>query len=165
MYFPNGRRQMSPYSVIVLLSPVMKEIFASRCHSFKIELERCNFQGMSQICQKITVPICEANFQLLHKKPYYHPHPIQGGYPDHDTHNREAVKKNPAYGRHRITRLMRILEPIQFWRVCKIYLEKKRVGWRVYASTHTRVRASTRRIHAGAMDALHPPPVFRAPRV
>ena len=43
--------------------------------------------------------------------------------------------------------------------------KKKRVGWRVYASTHTRVRASTRRIHAGAMDALHPPPVFRAPRV
>ena len=28
---------------------------------------------MSQIYQKITVPICEAKFQLLHNKPYYHP--------------------------------------------------------------------------------------------
>ena len=64
---------MSPYSVIVLLGPVIKEIFASRCHSFKIKLEGWNFQGMPQICQKITVLIGEAKFQLLNKKPSYHP--------------------------------------------------------------------------------------------
>ena len=73
MHFQNGCTQMSPYSVIVLLGPVIKEIFASRCHSFKIELGGWNIQGMSQICQKITVQICEAKFQLLNKKPNYHP--------------------------------------------------------------------------------------------
>ena len=41
------------------------KIFASRCHSLKIELEGWNFQRMSQICQIITVSICEANVQLL----------------------------------------------------------------------------------------------------
>ena len=30
--------------------------------------------------------------------------------------------KNPAYGRQRISRLMRIVGPIQFWRGCVIYL-------------------------------------------
>jgi len=73
MYFQNGFTQMGPYSVIVQLSPVIKEIFALRCHSFKIELEGRNFQGMSQIYQKITVPVCKANFQHFHKMPNYHP--------------------------------------------------------------------------------------------
>ena len=80
--------------------------------------------------------------------------------------------KNPAYGRHRISRPIRIVGPIQFSRVCVIYLEKKKkkkmgrlTRPRVHAYTHTRIHASTWRIHAGAMDALHPPPVFRAPRV
>ena len=31
--------------------------------------------------------------------------------------------------------------------------------------TRARVHASTPRIHGGAMDSLHPPPVFRDPRV
>ena len=31
-------------------------------------------------------------------------------------------EKNPAYGRHRISRPMRIVGPIQFWRGCVIYL-------------------------------------------
>ena len=35
-------------------------------------------------------------------------------------------KKNPAYGRHQISQPMRIIGPIQFWRVCVIYLEKKK---------------------------------------
>ena len=35
----------------------------------------------------------------------------------------------------------------------------------VDVSTRPLVHASTRRLHAWAMDALHPPPVFRAPRV
>ena len=34
-----------------------------------------------------------------------------------------ALMKNPAYGRHRISRPMRIVGPIQFWKVCVIYLE------------------------------------------
>ena len=34
-------------------------------------------------------------------------------------------KKNPAYGRHRISRPMRIVGPIQFWRGCVISLKKK----------------------------------------
>ena len=34
-------------------------------------------------------------------------------------------KKNSAYGRHRISRPMRIVGPIQFWRGCVIYLTKK----------------------------------------
>ena len=34
-------------------------------------------------------------------------------------------EKNPAYGRHRISRPMRIVGPIQFWSVCVIYLEEK----------------------------------------
>ena len=32
--------------------------------------------------------------------------------------------KNPAYGRQRISRPMRIVGRIQFWRGCKIYLKK-----------------------------------------
>ena len=66
--------------------------------------------------------------------------------------------KNPAYGRHRISRPMRIVGPIKFWRGCVIYIEEKKWG-------SSRVHASTRRIHKWAMDALHPPRVFRAPRV
>ena len=31
--------------------------------------------------------------------------------------------------------------------------------------TRPRVHVSTQRLHARAMDALHPPPVFRAPRM
>ena len=30
-------------------------------------------------------------------------------------------KKNPTYKRHQLSRLMRIVGPIQFWRSCKIY--------------------------------------------
>ena len=52
--------------------------------------------------------------------------------------------KNPAYGRHRISRPMRIVGPIKFWRVCVIYLEKKIKNGRlmrprVHAYTHPRV--------------------------
>ena len=38
---------------------------------------------------------------------------------------REGFNKNPAYGRQRISRPMRIVGPIQFWRGCMIYLKKK----------------------------------------
>ena len=31
-------------------------------------------------------------------------------------------KKNPAYGRHQLSRLMWLVEPIQIWRGCVIYL-------------------------------------------
>ena len=34
-------------------------------------------------------------------------------------------KKNPAYGRERISGPMRIVGPIQFWRGCVIYLKNK----------------------------------------
>ena len=34
--------------------------------------------------------------------------------------------KNPAYGRHQLSRPMRIVRPIQFWRGCVIYLYKKK---------------------------------------
>ena len=34
--------------------------------------------------------------------------------------------KNPAHGRKRISRLMRLVGPIQFWRGCVIYLKKKK---------------------------------------
>ena len=44
------------------------------------------------------------------------PEPIDTGKGSHS-------KKNPAYGRHRISRPMRILGPIQFWRGCVIYLK------------------------------------------
>ena len=37
-------------------------------------------------------------------------------------------------------------------------LSRKEKKWAVDASTYTRV-------HAGALDVLHPPPVFRAPHV
>ena len=30
-------------------------------------------------------------------------------------------RKNPAYGRHQLSRPMRIVGPIQFWRGCVIY--------------------------------------------
>ena len=36
--------------------------------------------------------------------------------------SRNTVIKNPAYGRQRISRPMRIVGPIQFWRGCVIYL-------------------------------------------
>ena len=51
--------------------------------------------------------------------------------------------KNPAYGRHRISRPMRIVGPIKFWRVYVIYLEKKN-KWAVDASTRPLIRASAR---------------------
>ena len=35
------------------------------------------------------------------------------------------LQKNAAYGRQRISRPMRIVGPIQFWRGCVIYLKKK----------------------------------------
>ena len=40
----------------------------------------------------------------------------------------KCVEKNPAYGRQRIFRPMRIVGPIQFWRGCMIYLEKKKIN-------------------------------------
>ena len=33
-----------------------------------------------------------------------------------------SKEKNPAYGRHQLSRPMRIIEPIQIWRGCVIYL-------------------------------------------
>ena len=36
-----------------------------------------------------------------------------------------TFKKNPAYGRHQLSRPMRIVGPIQIWRGCVIYLTKK----------------------------------------
>ena len=38
----------------------------------------------------------------------------------------EYYAKNPAYGRQRISRLMRIVGPIQFCKSCVIYLNKKK---------------------------------------
>ena len=70
--------------------------------------------------------------------------------------------ENPAYGRHRISRPMRIVGPIKFWRVCVIYLEKKEEEkWAVDASTRPRVQASARP-HDGStrgrwMLCTHPP--------
>ena len=57
-----------------------------------------------------------------------------------------CVKENPAYGRHRISRPKRIVGPIQFWRVCVIYLERKKIkkNGSVDVSTRPRVHASTR---------------------
>ena len=40
--------------------------------------------------------------------------------------NIDFKAKNPSYGRHRISQPMRIVGPMQFWRVCVIYLEEKR---------------------------------------
>ena len=37
----------------------------------------------------------------------------------------KKCQKNPAYGRQRISQPMRIVGPIQFWRGCMIYLQKK----------------------------------------
>ena len=37
-----------------------------------------------------------------------------------------SLKKNPAYGRHQLSRPMRIVGPIQIWRGCVIYLRKKK---------------------------------------
>ena len=34
----------------------------------------------------------------------------------------QTLKKNPAYGRYQLSRPMRIVGPIQFWRGCMIYL-------------------------------------------
>ena len=70
----------------------------------------------------------------------------------------KTLQKNPAYGRHQISRLMRIVGPIQFWRVCVIYLEKKEK--KVGRLTRPRIHASKQRLHARAMDALHPTPVL-----
>ena len=78
-----------------------------------------------------------------------------------------SITKNPAYGRHRISRPMRIVGLIQFWRVCVIYLEeekkeKKMGGSCVHASTHTRVHTPDPR--GGNGRSAHNPR-FRAPRV
>ena len=43
--------------------------------------------------------------------------------------------------------------------------KKEEKNGAVDVSTCPRVHASTQRLHVGMMDALHPPPVFRAPRV
>ena len=56
--------------------------------------------------------------------------------------------KNPAYGRHQISRPMRIVGPIQVWRVCVIYLEEKKINGLIDVSKRPRVHAYTRpRIH------------------
>ena len=56
-----------------------------------------------------------------------------------------CYSKNPAYGRYRISRPMRIVGPIQFWRVCEIYLEKrKKKNGAVDASMRLRIHASAR---------------------
>ena len=75
--------------------------------------------------------------------------------------------KNHAYGRQRISWPMQIVGPIHFSRGCMIYLKIKFKNKfkKMGRLTRPRVHASTRRLHAWAMDALHPPPVFRAPRV
>ena len=59
----------------------------------------------------------------------------------HQYHDSAWPSENPAYGRHRISQPMRIVGPIQFWRVCVIYLEKERkkqehfgVDWCAYCS-------------------------------
>ena len=59
----------------------------------------------------------------------------------------QTSRKNPAYGRHRISRPMQIVGPIQFWRVCVIYLEEEeKMGRltrpRVYAYTRPRVHTT-----------------------
>ena len=38
----------------------------------------------------------------------------------------EEEEKNPAYGRQRISPPMRMEGPIQFWRICVIYLERRK---------------------------------------
>ena len=68
--------------------------------------------------------------------------------------------KNPAHGRHQIYRLMRIVGTIQFWRVCMIYLEKKKKT-KIGRLTRPRVHASARP-HDGStrgrwMLCTHPP--------
>ena len=74
-----------------------------------------------------------------------------------------VLEKNPAYGRHRISRPMRIVGPIQFWRVCMIYLEKKKEekNGAVDASTRPRIHASARRhnrsTRGGRTLCTHPP--------
>jgi hypothetical protein len=37
-------------------------------------------------------------------------------------------KKNPAYGRHQLSRPMRIVGPIKFWRGCVIYRSAPKIG-------------------------------------
>ena len=43
----------------------------------------------------------------------------------HNFENNHLIK-NPAYGRQRISRPMRIVGPIQFWKGCVIYLKQKK---------------------------------------
>ena len=40
----------------------------------------------------------------------------------------EPSNKNPAYGRHQLSRPMRIVGPIQFWRGCMIYRSAPKSG-------------------------------------
>ena len=58
-----------------------------------------------------------------------------------DQNNLEA--KNPAYGRHKLSRPMRIVGPIQFWRGCVIYRSAPRTGLgprKNAESVHAKVR-------------------------
>ena len=55
--------------------------------------------------------------------------------------------KNPAYGRHQLSRPMRIVGPIQFWRLCMIYRSapKSGLGTRENAdSVHAKVGTRSR---------------------
>ena len=88
---------MSPYSVIVLLGQVIKNLFF-KVPQLKNQARALKFSGnITNMPKKITVPIFEANFQLLHKKPYYHPtlHSVQYFLMQvKDKHTREVHKQN-----------------------------------------------------------------------
>ena len=58
--------------------------------------------------------------------PLWNPHIFQPPYLNCLDFIPTIQKKNPAYRTHRISRPMRIVGPIQFWRGCVTYLEKRR---------------------------------------
>ena len=64
------------------------------------------------------------------------------------------IEKNPAYGRHQLSRPMQIVGPIQFWRGCVIYQSAPKSGLdprknvdSVHAKVGTRENADS--IHPG----------------
>ena len=51
--------------------------------------------------------------------------------------------ENPAHGRQRISRPMRIVGPTPFWRGCKIYLQKKNAAHLIRSRIHPTLKKFT----------------------
>ena len=89
----------------------------------------------SLIHREALYPRCDIHTRTQTDKSTYRLNWPRGWFSENSfSHNINSIaiklrfsKKNPAYGRHQLSRPMRIIGPIQIWRGCVIYLKKKKM--------------------------------------